>query len=62
MVARENEEDVNFMYQQLLKLGVIVRPLKAFGLPQCIRVSIGTDEENQILIDSLKKVLAKAYV
>ena len=26
--------------------GVIVRPLGAFGLPHCIRISTGTDEEN----------------
>ena len=62
MVVRESEEDVNFIYHELLKEGVIVRPLKAFGLPHCIRISIGTHEENEILIEKLKKVLAKAYV
>ena len=61
MVVRESEKDVSFIYQELLKQGVIVRPLKAFGLPHCMRISIGTDEENEILIEKLKKVLAKAY-
>ncbi len=62
MVVRENEHDVNFLYHELLKQGVIIRPLKAFGLPHCLRISIGTDEENRFFIDKLKNVVAKAYV
>ena len=62
MIVRENETDVNYIYQELLKEGVIVRPLKAFGLPQCLRISIGRDEENRILIEKLKKILEKEYV
>jgi histidinol-phosphate aminotransferase len=62
MIVRESESDANFIYQELLKLGVIVRPLKAFGLPNCIRITIGTDEENSILIERLKKVLSKTLV
>lgn len=61
MVVRESEEDVNHIYQELLKVGVIIRPLKAFGLPHCVRISVGTEEENTILLDALKKVLSKAY-
>ena len=59
MVVRDAEEDVNVMYHELLKLGVIVRPLKAFGLPYCMRITVGTEEENQILVERLKKVLQK---
>jgi len=62
MVVRENEDNVNQIFQELLKEGVIVRPLKAFGLPHCIRITIGTEEENNILIEKLKKVLARTYV
>ncbi|MGH9662865.1 MAG: histidinol-phosphate transaminase [Bryobacteraceae bacterium] len=40
----------------LLRKGIIVRPLASFGLPQCIRVSTGTDEENQIFIDAMAKI------
>ncbi|THC44958.1 histidinol-phosphate transaminase [Massilia sp. Mn16-1_5] len=42
----------------LLKLGVIVRPVGAYGLPQWLRVSIGLPQENAAFIDALKKVLA----
>jgi histidinol-phosphate/aromatic aminotransferase/cobyric acid decarboxylase-like protein len=34
---------------------VVVRPLKAFGLPNCIRVSTGTDEDNRLCIEAWRK-------
>lgn len=40
----------------LLRQGVIVRGLEAFGLGDCLRVSIGTEEENGILLDTVKKI------
>jgi len=45
------------MNQKLLKEGVIVRPLANYGLTQFLRVSIGTQVENQHFIDALKVVL-----
>jgi histidinol-phosphate aminotransferase len=36
--------------------GVIVRPLRSFGLPSCIRISTGTDEDNRICVEALRKV------
>jgi histidinol-phosphate aminotransferase len=62
MIVRDSEEDANHIYQALLQQGIIIRPLKAFGLPNCLRITIGTDEENEMLVEQLKKVLAKTYV
>jgi histidinol-phosphate aminotransferase len=42
----------------LLKQGVIVRPVGAYGLPQWLRISIGLPAENATFIDALKKALA----
>ena len=42
----------------LLKLGIIVRPVGNYGLPQWIRVSIGLPEENEAFIAALKQVLS----
>lgn len=42
--------------QKLLKEGVIVRPVANYGMPEYLRVSIGTQVENQYFIDALKKV------
>lgn len=41
----------------LLKLGIIVRPVASYGLPQHIRVSIGLPEENAAFLVALKQVL-----
>jgi histidinol-phosphate aminotransferase len=42
----------------LLKLGVIVRPVGNYGLPDWLRISIGLPEENAAFITALKKVLS----
>ncbi|HPD61316.1 MAG TPA: histidinol-phosphate transaminase, partial [Thermodesulfobacteriota bacterium] len=46
------------LYDSLLRMGVIVRPLTSFGFPEHIRISIGTSEENKRFIDTLKKALS----
>jgi histidinol-phosphate aminotransferase len=45
--------------QRLLKEGVIIRPLHAFGVPEGIRVTVGIEEDNNFFIEKLKKVLAE---
>jgi histidinol-phosphate aminotransferase len=41
----------------LLRQGVIVRPVGAYGLPQWLRISIGLPGENATFIEALKKAL-----
>ncbi len=53
MVVRENEADVDRIFQRLLRSGVIVRPLAAFGLTHCLRISIGTRTENETMLRAL---------
>ena len=62
MVALTDEQHAASVTTDLLTQGVIVRPLKAFGLPQCIRISTGTDEENQRCIEALAKCSARMGV
>lgn len=46
------------LQQKLLKLGVIVRPMSAFGLGDgSIRISVGLPEENRKCIEALKQVM-----
>jgi len=40
-------------YERLLRRGVIVRPMGGFGLPDCVRISIGTPEENERLLKAV---------
>ncbi|MGB8474227.1 MAG: histidinol-phosphate transaminase [Candidatus Acidiferrum sp.] len=44
---------------ELLHLGVIVRPLGWMGFPEAIRVSVGTAEENGKCLAAMEKVLTK---
>ena len=41
---------------RLRDLGVSVRPLGAWGAPNCVRVSIGTAEQNRIFLEAARKV------
>jgi histidinol-phosphate aminotransferase len=52
VVLRGAEEAARFT-GELLEKGIIVRPLEAFGLPQCVRISTGTEEENRVAIDAI---------
>jgi histidinol-phosphate aminotransferase len=54
MVPLENASAATAFTEELLQKGVIVRPLGAFGLPHCVRISTGTDEDNRMLIDEIK--------
>ncbi len=47
--------------QELLKRGVIVRPVAGDGLPQWLRISIGLKNENQQFIDALTDILKPAH-
>jgi histidinol-phosphate aminotransferase len=49
--------DGRAVFEQLLRQGVIVRPLAGFGAPSAIRVSVGTPEENEIFAAALGHVL-----
>jgi histidinol-phosphate aminotransferase len=62
MLVFSGEKEAMRMTHDLLAQGVIVRPLKSFGLPQCIRISTGTDEDNRRCLDAIQKVSVAAQV
>jgi histidinol-phosphate aminotransferase len=49
--------DGHAIFNKLLKQGVIVRPLKGYNLPEWVRISVGTMEENKSLVAALKKAI-----
>lgn len=53
-----SESQATKVTKALLKKGIIVRNLKAFGWPKCIRISIGTENENERMITSLQSILS----
>ncbi len=46
------------VFKALLKKGVIVRSLNAYGLKDCIRVSVGTDDQNRRFVEELKRIVS----
>ena len=59
MLPLASAGEAHALTEALLREGVIVRPLGAFGLPQCIRVSTGTDEENARCVQAVGEQLCK---
>lgn len=57
-VCIDFEQDVGAINQALLESGVIVRPVANYGMPNHLRVSIGTEVENQKFIHELGRILA----
>ena len=47
------------VFEELQKLGVIVRPMGGYQLPEWIRISIGTPKENKRCLEALKSVLGQ---
>jgi len=59
MLPFESADEASGLTEALLRQGVIVRPLGAFGLPQCIRISTGTDDENARCVEAVGEQLCK---
>jgi histidinol-phosphate aminotransferase len=45
------------IYDALLRLGVIVRPIAGYGMPNHLRVTVGLHEENARFLDALAQVI-----
>ncbi len=50
-------QEADMVFINLMKEGVIVRPLSSFGFKSALRVTIGTPEQNKKFIGAMKKVL-----
>jgi len=51
--------DAATVFDRLLRSGVIVRPVGAYGLPEWLRVSVGLPEENEKLLSALAEALGR---
>lgn len=50
--------DGNAVFEALQRRGVIVRPVKSYGLPAWIRVTVGTPRQNERLLAELRQVIS----
>lgn len=53
-----NEQSTE-IYEQLLSKGIITRPITEYGLPNHLRISVGTDAENSHLLKQWDLLLSK---
>ena len=49
--------DAGPVFDQLLRRGVILRPVRAYGFPNYLRMSVGLPQENAAAVDALRAVL-----
>jgi histidinol-phosphate aminotransferase len=49
--------DGRAVFDQLLRHGVIVRPVGGYGLPRHVRITVGLEDENRRLVAALEAVL-----
>jgi histidinol-phosphate aminotransferase len=55
MIFDSNEEAIDFT-QKMLEQGVILRRVNSFGLPNCVRITIGTEQEMSHFKESFKAI------
>jgi histidinol-phosphate aminotransferase len=55
LVPYGSADRVAILHENLLRQGIAIRPLSAFGLPDCFRITVGLPEENEAFLKAFKK-------
>jgi histidinol-phosphate aminotransferase len=58
----ETSEDPTHLGRRIQNEGCIVRSLAPWGIPNALRISVGTPEQNRMLVDALSRALRTASV
>ena len=56
MIVLPGAEHAARLTNELLTQGIIIRPLASFGLPNCVRISTGTAEDNERCVQAIQKL------
>ncbi|MDF1695395.1 MAG: histidinol-phosphate transaminase [Saprospiraceae bacterium] len=56
-ILTEPSMDPLIFEEEMIKEGVMVRPVAGFGAPTCVRITIGTRAGNETLVNAWKKLL-----
>jgi histidinol-phosphate aminotransferase len=56
VLAGFGKDDARALYDALLRRGIIVRPMGAYGLPHHLRITVGTAAENERLVAALREL------
>lgn len=62
MCVLGSEAEAQALVEGLLQQGIVIRPLRAFGLPGCVRISTGTDDQMDALFGALERLLPTSAV
>jgi len=54
--------DGDAVFQALLRRGIIVRAMRSYKMPEWIRVSVGTRQQNEAFVDALRVLMAEGVV
>ena len=52
--------DGRAVFERLQRVGLITRPVHPYGLPEWLRISVGTAEQNTRLLAALPTALGRA--
>jgi histidinol-phosphate aminotransferase len=58
-VLFDTNRDAQQIYENLLRLGLILRPVGNYGLPRHLRWTVGLKDENEAILEALKELLPK---
>lgn len=56
-IAVNVKQDGLAVYQKLLQQGVIVRPVTNYAMPEYLRITIGTQQQNERFVETLKQII-----
>ena len=57
LLVRPPDGDAARAHRRLEELGVLVRYFDEPALAEALRITVGTDEENAVLLDALRQIL-----
>ena len=60
MIRLPEGYDASSCFEHLLQYGIIIRPLSSYGMPDKLRISIGTKEDNEAFLEALRSFLKKS--
>lgn len=62
MTLWPNREIAEQVADAMMRRGVILRPLAQFGIPEGVRITIGSDKQNKVLVSALEQTAAELNI